>query len=416
MNRISLLKHTVRVSLVLLIGVFWIAVPSIAQEVHDWPRWSGPNGDMISNESGWQTDWSMGEPERKWTQDIGTGFSSVSVVGDRVFTMGRDGDDDVVYCLNAVDGEKIWEQKYECKLVANMHEGGPGGTPTVTDGKVYTYSREAHVHCFDAESGEPIWDRFLPDETGVKHPTWGFTSSPLVVGDFVYVDAGRIVALNKNTGETIWQTDKMKPGYGSVTSYDHNGTPAVAVLNNAGLYLHDGETGKQISFSKWVTMFDTNSTTPVIEGNKFFVSTGYKRGCGMFELNDGEFSQVFTNRNLSNHMNQSVWYEGHIYGVNGNSNMSRACTLVCMNAETGKIEWSERGMGCGSLMIADGHLIVLGDKGELKCAKASPDGFEPTGSIQVAKGRCWTVPVLANGRVYCRTAKGALVCLELAKK
>jgi outer membrane protein assembly factor BamB len=368
---------------------------------------------MISRETGWSKDWTSQPPRQVWTREIGVGFSGISVVGPRIYTMGRDDDKDVVYCLDAATGEVQWTHAYPCELVANMHEGGPGATPTVRDGRVYTHSREGHVHCLDAESGSVIWKVFLPDITEIKHPMWGFTSSPIIVGEFVIIEAGRLVALKQSDGAYAWQTDKRAPGYGSAMQFEHGGKSLVATLNNAGLLVVDPVDGREVAFTEWKTSFLTNSTTPIYFDGKFFISTGYKRGCGLFQFNGDSFKELYTSREMSNHMNNSVYYEGHIFGVSGNSNESRNCRLVCLDAASGEAKWSKRGIGCGSLLIADGHIVLLSDDGSMTCGPANSEGFEGSGKFEALKGRCWTVPTLANGHIYCRTAKGKLVCLEL---
>lgn len=387
-----------------------------AHGTDDWPRWNGPKCEMISGESGWAKDWEASPPKQLWTVELGTGFSSISVIGERIFTMGRNEANDVVYCLNANSGDIVWKYEYECALLANAHEGGPGSTPTVADGRVYTFSREGHVHCLDANDGSLIWKIFLPDITEVKHPMWGLTSSALVLDDKVLLESGRLVALNKNDGELIWQTEIRKAGYGSPMQFVHEGKTLVATLNNDGLLVVDPTDGKEIAFTEWKTNWLTNSTTPIYFDGKLFISTGYGRGCALFQLEQDKLTEVYSSRAMSNHFNNSVFYQGHIYGISGNSTSGKNCKLVCMNAATGESQWTVGGVGCGSLMIADGQIIVLTDNGAMTCGEANPEKFKANGKLEPLTGRCWTVPVLANGHVYCRNAKGKLVCLELVRE
>jgi outer membrane protein assembly factor BamB len=328
--------------------------------------------------------------------------------------MGHRGEDDTVYCLNADTGDEIWKYSYPCLLVDNLHEGGPAATPTVHDGRVYTNSKEGHLFCFDATKGDIVWQVKLQDLLGVKMPTWGFSCSPRVLGDLLIVEAGRTCALNRKTGELVWKTDAYDSGYGSPAILRRGEETFVVVLNNENLLVVNAADGKEIAKQDWETDFATSSTTPIVDGDTIFVSTGYNRGCARFRLTtDNKLERVYQNKNLSNHMANSVLYEGHLYGIDGNSHARRTCEVVCMDAADGKVKWKERGLGCGSLMIADGKLIILSDEGELVIAPASTEGFKPTAKARVIDGKCWTVPALSHGRAYCRNADGDLVCIDL---
>ncbi len=115
-------------------------------------------------------------------------------------------------------------------------------------------------------------------------------------------------------------------------------------------------------------------------------------------------------------MANCVLHDGHLYGFDGKAHVSRLVKLVCMDYATGKVKWSEKGLGCASLMMADSKLIVLSDEGEIVIAPASPKGFKPTGRVKAVDGRCWTVPVLSHGKIYCRTAEGELAAVDVSKK
>ena len=116
---------------------------------------------------------------------------------------------------------------------------------------------------------------------------------------------------------------------------------------------------------------------------------------------------------MRNHFNNSILYKGHLYGFDGNSNLGRVVRLTCMNFQTGKVQWKQAGLGCGSLMIANGHLLILSDRGELVLAQADPDGFTEVARSAFLTGRCWTAPVLLDGRIYGRSATGQAVCVQL---
>jgi outer membrane protein assembly factor BamB len=160
-----------------------------------------------------------------------------------------------------------------------------------------------------------------------------------------------------------------------------------------------------------VTKWDINAADPILIGDKLFIST-FDRGCALLQLTPGEPKSVWENKNMANHFNSCVYLNGHFYGIDGNTDQPDK-DLRCLDGRTGEVKWKHKGFGLGSLLAADGKLIVLGERGELVVAEASPDAFKPLARAQVLGGKCWTTPVLANGRLYCRNAQGDLVCLDV---
>jgi outer membrane protein assembly factor BamB len=227
------------------------------------------------------------------------------------------------------------------------------------------------------------------------------------------LEVGCTLALDKRTGELIWKTAPYNPGYGSPAPCTVDGAACIAVLNNEALLLVRLSDGKVLASHAWTTDYDTSSTTPIVVGDTFFISTGYKRGCALLKLNGDRFDVVYENNKMSNHMANCVLDNGCLYGFDGNSHNSRLVSLVCMDYATGEVKWSQRGLGCGSLMLAGGRLLALSDEGELACIAADPSKYHEIARAKVIDGRCWTVPVLAGGRVYCRTAAGDVVCVDL---
>ena len=384
-------------------------------ELGEWPMWRGPRADLISHEENWNAQWPAGGPPRLWTANVGIGFSSFSVADGRLYTMGHKGGQDTIYCIDAENGKPVWTHSYPCAIVDNLHEGGPSATPTIDGDRVYTVSKEGHLFCLDAAKGGVIWLVELQKLLGVAMPDWGFSSSPLILGDMLILEAGRTVALNKKTGDLIWQTEKFRPGYGSPTAFEHNGELLITTLNNDALLVAKADSGEVIDTAPWESSFATVANTPIVSGDTIFISSGYNQGCALFQLAGGKLNQIYKNKDMRNQMNNSVLADGVLYGFDGNSHNRRTVLLVCMDYATGKVRWSERGLGCGSVMAADGKLIILGDEGELVIAEASPEAFKPISRAKVLDGRCWTVPVLAGGRIYCRNAAGDVVALDVRR-
>lgn len=384
-----------------------------ATAVASWPNWLGPERNGISRESSWSANWPASGPPVAWRAEIGTGFSAVSVDQGRVYTMGYRGGEDVVYCFDTANGNKYWEHSYPCELVDNLHEGGPGATPTVVGDVVYTLSREGHLHCLSADDGGVKWLREFKREIGAIQPDWGFTSSPYLLGNLLLVDVGCVVAVDRTSGEIIWKSAQHRAGYGTVVDFENAGRRLVAVFNNDGLFVLGANDGREVASYPLESQFATTSTTPIVSGDTLFVSIGYGGGGTLLKLSGNQLDRVYANNDMGNHFNNCVLFEGHLYGFDGNSHVPSQVRLVCMEHATGEVKWHQRGFGCGSLMIANGKLIVLSDTGTLSIAKATPVAFEVLAQAEVLDGRCWTMPVLAGGRIYCRNATGNLVCLDV---
>lgn len=381
-----------------------------------WPNWMGANHDGISTETGWSARWPDDGLPVKWTKELGTGFSSFSVVDGLAYSMGHSDGEETVWCLDAVNGETVWSHTYPAVLNPNLYEGGPGSTPTVHGSMVFTLSIDGRLIGFRRSDGEIVWEVDLQKELEVGMHEWGFNASPYILGDQLLLECGRVVSFDWKTGKKLWQSGRHRAGYGSVRPFDYQGTTLLASLDCEGLRISRANDGSEVAFSAWPSPFGTNSTTPIVVKNRIFVSTGYNVGSVMFQLTDGRLEQQYAHRNMRNHFNNSILFEGHLYGFDGNSNLGRVVRLTCMDFETGEIKWREAGLGCGSLIIANGHLLILSDRGDLVLAKASPEGFNETARSRFLTGRCWTAPVLVSGRVYGRNADGKAVCAELPKQ
>ncbi len=376
----------------------------------DWPQWHGPRRDLVSTETDWRSDWSDDAPEVVWRAQVGTGFATVAVSQGLLYTLGHDGGRDTVWCLNATTGKPEWQHSWKGKLVDNLHEGGPGATPTVAGEHVFTCSKEGILICFERTKGRVVWKKDIRVLSGTKMPTWGFSGSAWIDGDRLYIDAGALLALDRKNGKLIWKTKKYLCGYGSPIVFEHSGKSYVSVLNNDGLLVAT-PSGEVRDLFKWPTSYKTNSTTPIWSDGKLFISTGYNKGCALVSFDGKDLERVYENKSMRNHMNNCVLLDGHLYGFDGNSNSRRTVKLVCLEFATGEVQWTKMGFGCGSLMGAGDKLIVLGDRGDLAVVAASPREFREISRTKVLDGKCWTMPVLSNGRIYCRNSRGALVCV-----
>ena len=380
-------------------------------QTNDWPQWRGTKHDGISSERDWFQPWPSEGPKRLWKANVGIGFSSVSVRAGRVFTMGNNSNNmDTVWCLDATTGRVLWTNSYACALDPKYYEGGPGATPTIDGERVFTFSKKGHVHCIDAASGKTIWSRNIADELSFELPEWSFAGSALVEGDLVILNAGSAgTALDKKTGRIVWSSSSEPGGYATPVPFEVNGQRAVAIFSAQALVAVDPRTGRKLWGFPWETGRDVNAADPIVRGDKLFISSS--TGSALLQARSNQVTVIWNKANfMRNYFNPSVLHGDFLYGIDGTTH--RPTSLACVDFNTGELKWSQRNFGSGALMAADNKLIIL-DKGELIIAEATPEKYTERARAQVIGGKCWTVPVLAHGRVYCRNAVGDLVCVQL---
>jgi outer membrane protein assembly factor BamB len=221
------------------------------------------------------------------------------------------------------------------------------------------------------------------------------------------------VALNKDDGSLVWHNGKDASGYSTGVPCTINGQKCVAMAVSVEVVGLNPTNGKVMWKFPWKTAYAINSSDTIVSGDTVFISTGYNKGCALYKIEGSKATPLWQNRNMRNHINCSVLWKGHIYGFDGQ--VGGSGKLTCIDFATGEKKWAQDGMATGSLMIADGKLIILGERGKLVIAEASPDQFKELASAQILpKTKCWTMPVLANGKIYARSAAGHLVCIDVS--
>ncbi len=376
----------------------------------DWPQWRGLHRDGISQE----TDWNPASAKVIWKANVSLGFAAVSIAQGRLYTLGHADDNEIVFCLDAVTGKEIWKFSYPCDKIAKLYEGGPNSTPTVDGDRVFVLGKEGQLFALDAAKGTKIWEASLLESLGGKTPEWGFAASPLVIKDKVIVQGAATAAFSRETGELIWKSDAFQQAYGSAISFEYEGKTLLADLNSKALVVIDAATGKRLALAPWTTQFDTSAATPIVVGNKIFISTGYGKGAGLFEFTGNDLRQKYHTTLMANHMDSCVLYKNHLFGFHGNAHKRGDVTLTCIAFDTGERKWTQKGLGCGAVTLAGDKLIIISDRGDLVFAAANADQYKELHRLDdVVPGKCWTPPVIANGRIYLRNAAGDLACVEV---
>jgi outer membrane protein assembly factor BamB len=190
-----------------------------------------------------------------------------------------------------------------------------------------------------------------------------------------------------------------------------DGQRGVALFVQKAVVGVSSETGKPLWEFPWKTSYDANIADPIVFGGEVFVSSGYGTGCALLKVAGGKATEVWRNKSMRNHFSSCVLWQGHVYGIDNDTGKKNE--VKCLDWKTGEVRWAQAGLGCGALLVADGKLVILGEKGELVVAEALPAAWKEIARAQILSGKCWTTPVLCGGRLYARSGKGDVVCVDL---
>lgn len=398
---------------------------SLSTKADDWPQFRGPERTGISQETGLLHEWPAEGPQLVWRVDgLGNGYSGPSVVGDRIYLINNRGDDDeFVHALSVRDGSEIWSKRIGKVGEPRQPQNHPGArsTPTVDGDHVYVFGSDGDLACLNSETGEIVWRHNVQTEFGGQIGKWAYAESPLVDGDVVVCSPGgsdaTMVALNKHTGDVVWKA--AIPGgddaaYASTVIVETDGVKQYVEFLGKGVVGVDAETGKFLwRYDKSAEGSPANIPTPVTLENLVYTATG-RGGSGLVRLAVNqravEAEQVYLDKGLPNSIGGSVRVGDYLYGTNRSG-------LMCVEFETGDVQWQDRSIGASSILFADGLLILHGeDNGDLALVEATPEEYRERGRVTPPglpdrNGKAWAYPALANGRLYVHDY-GTLWCYD----
>jgi outer membrane protein assembly factor BamB len=383
----------------------------------DWPQWRGPERTGLSKESGLMKQWPASGPSLVWSaSNLGAGYGSISVSGDRIFVQGMKGRDSTVFSLNRADGKPVWS-KILGPAVTNEQGPGPRGTPTVDADRVYVLTENGDLACLRIQDGSVLWQRNILKDFGARNIPWLISESPLIDGNNVIVTPGGrnagMVALDKMTGKTIWTSKELsdEAGHASVIAGDVQGVRTLMTLTaRAGVGVRASD-GKLMWRYEPVANDTANVATPIFSDNKVFYTSDYGTGGALLGLTaqNGEVKarEIYATRELQNHHGGVVLVNGYLYGFNNS-------ILTSLEFATGKVMWRDRSVGKGSLTYADGNLYILGEDNIVGLAEATPMGYREKGRFRIADQGwpSWAHPVVSGGRLYVRN-QGTLACYDI---
>lgn len=392
----------------------------------DWPQFRGPNRDDVCGETGLLQDWPKGGPNLLWkATGLGAGFSTVAVVGERLYTGGDRGDSSFVSACNLADGKVLWSTRLG-KAGAPGWGGfaGTRATPTVAGKLLFIVSQWGDLACLDTETGHLLWHKDLTADFGGQRPEWGFSESPLVDGDKVMVTPGGaqglVVALNKLTGELIWQSKGITDAahYSSLIVAEIDGVRQYIQLTGqsvVGLAPEDGKVLWRAPRKGQTAVI----SSPVYSDGEVYVSSSYGIGCNAFKVSrgNGEFSaqQLYATKGMLNQHGGVVKVGDFLYGYSDDKGWT------CQNFKSGEVKWQEKTrLGKGSLVYADGRLYLRQEDkaGTVALIEASAAGYQEHGRFdqpELSGKNTWAHPVVAQGRLFLRDGD-LLFCYDVKSK
>jgi outer membrane protein assembly factor BamB len=376
-----------------------------ATPAQDWFQWRGPNRDGHSPEVGLLQSWPANGPPLVWRgTGAGTGFSSFSSANGRLFTLGARGENEFVVALDEGSGKKIWEAPLGRRF-RNEQGDGPRSTPTIEGDRLYAFGGSGDLACLDAATGKRIWAINVVSQFGGSVPYWGYSESPLIVGDRIVLNAGgrraSIVAIDKIAGKTLWQNHNDEAAYSSPVLLRTGSLVQVVFFTGQRALAVDPRDGRLLWSYDRVSNNTANIATPVVRGNRVFFSSDYGTGAALLDVkaagNIASATEVYFTREMRNHHSSSVLVGNHLYGFSSS-------ILTALALDSGDMAWRHRSVGKGSLIFGDGRLYLFSEEGVVALADASPTAYTERGRFTLPNPNTptWSHPIITNGKLIVR--------------
>jgi outer membrane protein assembly factor BamB len=380
--------------------------PAAEKTVANWPGFRGPDRDGIIRGVRIATNWSASPPVELWRRPIGPGWSSFAVQGDLLYTQEQRGEEEVVGCYNLTTGQPVWRHQDAARFWESNAGAGPRATPTLSNGRVYTFGGTGILNALDAADGAVVWSRNAASDTGKKIPGWGFSSSPLVVDDVVIVaTAGMLAAYDISTGNPRWLGPKGGSGYSSPHLVTIEGVKQILLLKGAGVISVVPATGAQLWEYPWpgdgIVQPGLTSEGDVLLGSGSGMGAGARMGMRRIAVKQGSggwtAEERWTSAGLKPYFNDFVVHKGHAFGFDGS-------ILACIDLQDGKRKWKGGRYGHGQLILLPDQdlLLVLSEQGELALVAAASDEYTELARFPAIEGKTWNHPVLVGDVLLAR--------------
>jgi outer membrane protein assembly factor BamB len=399
--------------------VMSVLLPGVVARAHDWPQWRGPNRDGQSKETGLLKEWPKDGPRRLWqVKDLGSGYSTPSVAGGRLYVMTNKGlGDEFVTARDTKDGSQLWSTRIGKVGNPDQQPNYPAArsTPTVDGAMLYALGSDGDLVCLETATGKMRWSKSLRADFAGQPGTWAYAESPLVDGDVLVFTPGgaqsTFVALNKNTGDVVWRAavpGGARAGYSSIVVAEAGGVRQYIAYTGDGLFGIEAKSGKLLwRYGRTSGPMGMSILTPVVGEGLVYSGNEPLGGAAVRILIDGgvgKVEEVYRGMKLPRMIGGAVLVGDVLYGTSG-------LTLVATDFKTGEVKWSERSAAPGAVAYADGRLYLHGENGDVALVEATPDAYREHGRFMPPNPaerrgnpgeKAWAYPVVAEGRLYIR--------------
>ena len=387
----------------------------------DWPCFLGPRQDGISRETGILKQWPAGGPPRVWSRRVGNSYSAPVTSRGRLVVFHRVKGNETLDCLDARTGKPFWSFDYPTEYEDRYgYNNGPRSSPAIDGNRVYAYGAEGTLTCLDFETGRLLWQRRANQEFRVPQGFFGAGTAPLIEEGLVLLNLGGpdgagVVAFDKLTGKTVWKASNDGASYSTPITRTINGKRLAVFFTQAGLLVLEVKTGAEAyRFPFRSKLYESvNAASPVVVDDIVFLSATYGVGSVALRMGSGGLEPLWQNRTaMQNHWATSIYWQGFLYGMDGRH--ESGSNLRCIEFKTGTVKWSaDQGLGRASFIMVDGHLIALGERGDLALIEVNQEKYLEKARARVLDYPCWTPPVLSHGLLYVRN-ENLLTCLDLS--